>query len=129
MPHLPTSSSARMVAGTSGPTPGSCAGADDDEPKLGRLRLPPPQAPRPTVSAEMTARLAIVRVVPKLAMAFPRIRSGRTRHTANRKTAVGATTTRSLRHWLRQPASYNSLKKGLTALLDRTAARPYFRRA
>src|SRR6478609_3280371 len=87
-----------MVAGTSGATPGSWAGDDDDEPKLGRL-MPPPQAPKVTVSAEMTARLAIVRGVPKLAMVFPRIRSGRTRHTANRKTAVGATTTRSPLHY------------------------------
>src|SRR5581483_4583391 len=59
-----------MVAGTSGATPGSGAGVED--PKLGRL-MPPPQAPKVTVSAEMIARLAIVRVVPKLAMAFPRI--------------------------------------------------------
>jgi hypothetical protein len=32
-----------------------------------------PHPPKAIVNAEMTARLAIVRVVPKLAMAFPRI--------------------------------------------------------
>src|ERR1700761_1434648 len=116
-----------MGGGPSGATPGSGAGAEE-LPKLGRL-MPPPQAPRVTVNAAIAARLAIARVVPKLAMVFPRIKSGRTRHTANRKTAVGATTTRLPLPWFRRPASYNSLKKGLTALLDRTAARPYFGRA
>src|SRR5262249_43444816 len=91
-PHFPTSSSARMVAGTSGATPGSAAGVD--ELRLGRLMLPHP--PRATVSDAITEKLAIVRAYPKLAMAFPRITFGRTRHTANRKTAVGATTTQPL---------------------------------
>jgi hypothetical protein len=71
----------------------------------------------------MIARLAIVRVVPKLAMAFPRI---------NLAAPVTQPTVKPLSEQQlrgRRPASYNSLKKGLTALLDRTAARPYFGRA
>jgi hypothetical protein len=58
-----------MVAGISGATPGSGAGSGDDD-KDGRLKLP--QAPRNNASAEAIPRLATVRALIDLNMAFPR---------------------------------------------------------
>src|SRR5450759_2152916 len=71
-PQRPTISSARMVAGISGAASGSGAavGADDND---GRLKLP--QAPRNIVSAEAIPRLATVRTLTNLTMAFPRANS------------------------------------------------------
>jgi hypothetical protein len=54
-----------MVAGNSGPTPGSGAAVGVD------VRLMLPQAPKKTVSAEAIPRLAIARAQLELFMAFP----------------------------------------------------------
>ena len=63
-----------MVAGISGPTPGSGAGADEDEPKLGRL-MPPPQAPRNDRQRRDDRQIGNrPRAYLNLTMAFPRIK-------------------------------------------------------
>src|SRR6478609_5321299 len=58
-----------MVAGNSGPTPGSGAGGSDVEESDGRLMLP--QAPRNIVSAEASPQLATARALGNLTMVFP----------------------------------------------------------
>ena len=60
-----------MVAGISGATPGSGAGADWDEAKL-RQAHAAAAGPKQQRQAETTARLATVRACPELIMAFPR---------------------------------------------------------
>ena len=57
-----------MVAGISGPTPGSGAGSDDDD-SDGRLMLPQP--PSNIVSTEAAARLATARALHDLTMVPP----------------------------------------------------------
>src|SRR5437899_4117253 len=68
-PQRPTISSGRMVAGTSGATPGSGAVEGDDE-NDGRLMLP--HAPRNIVSAEAIPRLPTARALRDQTMVFPR---------------------------------------------------------
>ena len=67
-PQRPTISSARMVAGISGATPGSASGAETDD-NDGRLMLL--HAPRNIVSAEAIARLATVRALRDLIIGIP----------------------------------------------------------
>src|SRR5450759_3806656 len=71
-PQRPTISSARMVAGISGASPGSGAAEGDDD-SDGRLMLP--HAPRNIVSAEAIPRLATPRALRDLTMAFPQVNS------------------------------------------------------
>ena len=59
-----------MLAGISGATAGS-VGAEGPDEKDGRL-MPPPHAPSNIVSAEAIPRLATVRTLYDLTMAFPR---------------------------------------------------------
>src|SRR5438067_11778911 len=59
-PQRPTISSARMLAGISGPVPGSATGGGEDEEKDGRL-MPPPQAPSSNARQEAAASLTAVR--------------------------------------------------------------------
>ena len=59
-----------MVAGISGATPGSAGSGAVFDDSDGRLMLP--HAPRNIVSAEAIARLATVRALPDLIIAFPR---------------------------------------------------------
>ncbi len=68
-PQRPTISSARMVAGISGATPGSGAGGGEDE-KDGRLMLL--HAPRNIVSVDSIPRLVTARTLRDLTMVFPR---------------------------------------------------------
>jgi hypothetical protein len=115
-----------MVAGISGATLGSGGGSELDD-RDGKL-IPPPHAPRKIVSADAIARLATVRALTDLIIAFPRAIPGRTRHAANRKTPAGAMTSGKITPQLRfgfQAASYIGLKKALTPLLDRNSAKPY----
>ena len=65
-----------MVAGISGATPGSTGSGDELDDSDGRLMLP--HAARKTVSAEAIARLATVRALTDLIIAFPRPIPGRT---------------------------------------------------
>jgi hypothetical protein len=58
-----------MVAGMSGATPGSGAAVGVDDEKDGRLILP--HAPSNSASAEAIPRLATVRALSDLTMAFP----------------------------------------------------------
>src|SRR4029077_12530277 len=79
-PQRPTISSERMVAGISGATPGSGSELGDSE---GRFVLP--HAPRKTVSAEAITRLATVRALSDVIIAFPRAVSRPYPSTAKRK--------------------------------------------
>jgi hypothetical protein len=64
-----------MVAGISGASPGSAGGGDPED--IGPKLMPPPHAPSKTVSAEAAARLATVRALRELIIAFPRAIAGR----------------------------------------------------
>jgi hypothetical protein len=106
-----------MVAGISGPTPGSEGSGVGFEDSDGRLMLL--HAPRNIVSAEAIARLATTRALPDPFIAFPPAIFGRTRPAANRKTPAGATTSIKLRRrsdLVSQGASYIGLTKALTPL-------------
>jgi hypothetical protein len=124
---LGTGAVGRILVGGKAPFADQLGAVGVDEDSEGRLKLL--QAPRKTVSAETTERLATVRDRPELTMAFPRTRSWPLPSAAKLKTAVGAITTTNDPIWFRGAASYNSLKKGLTPLLDRISAKPYFGRA
>ena len=73
---------------------GAAVGADDED-SDGRLKLP--QAPRNNVSAEAIPRLATVRALSDLTMAFPRTNSWPPHVAANRKTVAGAIRSNGLR--------------------------------
>ncbi|WFU20793.1 hypothetical protein [Bradyrhizobium sp. CB3481] len=87
---------------------------DDSE---GKLMLP--HAASKTVSADAAARLATVRALRELIIAFPRQFLGRSRQAANRKKPAGAMTSVELRRCtdlVSVGASYTGLKKALTPL-------------
>jgi hypothetical protein len=71
------------------------------------------------VSADAIARLATVRALRELIIAFPRAIPGRSRQAANRKKPAGAMTSVELRRctdFVSLGASYTGLKKALTPL-------------
>src|SRR4051794_41192311 len=112
-----------MVAGISGPTPGSETAGADDDPKLKPVVSQPPKK---TVSAETIARLATGRALRDLIMASPEQIPGRTVPQPSAKNqpeqccyAIGS-------GLVSLSTSDIGLTKAITALLDRTAAKPYF---
>jgi hypothetical protein len=109
-----------MVAGISGASPGSVGGAELDD-SDGRLMLL--HAASKTVSADAIARLATVRALRELIIAFPRAIPwqilGRSRQAANRKKPAGAMTSVELRRCadlVSEALSYIGLTKALTPL-------------
>jgi hypothetical protein len=113
-----------MVAGISGASAGSTGvGEPDIDGKL----MPPPHAPSKTVSADAAARLATVRALRELIIAFPRaIRwqiPGRSRQAAAAQPSAKSLPEQRRPSKLRrcadlvsEPASYIGLTKALTPL-------------
>src|ERR1700728_4163802 len=94
-PHLPTISSARIVAGISGIGADSGAGDGDDDEKEGRLMLL--HAARKIASTEAIPRLVAARAPDEPIIFSPKQICGRTRPAAKRKSPAVATTSCEIR--------------------------------